>query len=836
MSDKYNKSIASLQTVRHETVSLDAQKILIKTPKDSLTERTDILEYFNDTLDEKMEPVKELNNFILSSEDGTYSTNIYNGNTENTNVVGFQYSREHFIFDKEIKSISLPHYDPGQWILPFNAPTGYLSARIFTNGEEPKAVVYSDNSVTLNGSKEAVFNFTDFKLPYQFTYIQFAIVPNKTTIPTLPQGAGCLAFIAKVISDTASGDLHADDLCLGYYNNASHKWVVDMRVNYTEYSGVAHDIDLLQETSDKNLLKTENLRGQLNDLTNKVDEDIANVNSRIDEVNENITIDNVLKNFSNVNVITNTTDGTCIQLSREHFVEPNVKISNVILPYKDQASNLPSNPQYLHLQFFKNDSSTPLCQYDSPTPQSRAAGTTGESDWLFDNVVVPEYDYVHITLSGSPTDKNINGPNAANCSSFRINVVTLEGNETQFDNDGICKVWRNRSAQPYMGEVKVVYYGTNTLEELADRVATLENETNINSEQLSSKITELEENAVLFNNNLSTTNTNLSNLTTEVNNFKEATESANTEVTEELTNIKNDLSIALESSGTNVSFCTSTHKHINKTTGGTQNATVQGFRIKAPHFTSGKINVLRVFKGNATSESEIYLYLIVNGKQYCSVNPVQLTADKQWADFEFENVYIPETYNHVDLVAGYRNDLSGVSFDYVADGALITATVFNEGEGNIYSGCLMLGTSGNGFYSKWIPKIYIFKEGNILHEIANDCDIVIEAASGDNWWYRLYKNGWLEQGGWKTGFTAAGKLTCSFKKSYASNTYFPSISPCISNNSTVTPVGIDYSTLASNKFECYCVQGGTDNYSFYWETRGMADMSEYLYTPSEGEN
>ncbi len=487
MSNTYNKSYASLQTVKHETITLDAQKILIKTPDDSLTERTDILEYFDTTLDETMEPVRELNNYITSSEDGTYSTNTYNGSTENTTVNGFQYSRDHFVFDKQINSISLPHFNPGEWPLPFNPPSGYLSARIFTDGEEPSAVIYSDNAGTLNGSQDAVFTFTNFIVPYHYTYIQFAIVPNKTTIPVLPAGTGCLTFIAKVISDTATGELHADDLCLGYNNGASQKWVINLTVNYTEYSGVAHDIDLLQETNDKNVLKIDNLRVQINDLSDEVDEDIATVNTRIDEVNEN-TIYDSLKNFSNVDAITNTTDGTCIQLSKAHFIEPNAKITNVILPYKNQASGLPTNNQYLHLQFFKNDSSTAICKYDSPTPQARATGATGESNWLFDNVVVPEYDYVHITLSGSPNDTNINGPNGSNCSSFRINVVTLEDGTTQFDDDGICKVWRSRTAQNYMGEVKAIYYAPSTIKELADRVVALENQVSANT----TKIAELE--------------------------------------------------------------------------------------------------------------------------------------------------------------------------------------------------------------------------------------------------------------------------------------------------------------------------------------------------------
>lgn len=45
MSNTYNKSYASLHTVRHDTTVLDAQKILVKTPENSITSRTDLIEY-----------------------------------------------------------------------------------------------------------------------------------------------------------------------------------------------------------------------------------------------------------------------------------------------------------------------------------------------------------------------------------------------------------------------------------------------------------------------------------------------------------------------------------------------------------------------------------------------------------------------------------------------------------------------------------------------------------------------------------------------------------------------------------------------------------------------
>lgn len=45
MSNTYNKSYASLQTIKHDTTVLDAQRIFIRTPQDSISSRTDIIDY-----------------------------------------------------------------------------------------------------------------------------------------------------------------------------------------------------------------------------------------------------------------------------------------------------------------------------------------------------------------------------------------------------------------------------------------------------------------------------------------------------------------------------------------------------------------------------------------------------------------------------------------------------------------------------------------------------------------------------------------------------------------------------------------------------------------------
>ena len=74
MNNTYNKSYVSLQTVKHDTTVLDAQKILIKTPKDSITSRTDLIDYIGATANTTIDNAKSLiddlqDKVVLKSDD-----------------------------------------------------------------------------------------------------------------------------------------------------------------------------------------------------------------------------------------------------------------------------------------------------------------------------------------------------------------------------------------------------------------------------------------------------------------------------------------------------------------------------------------------------------------------------------------------------------------------------------------------------------------------------------------------------------------------------------------------------------------------------------------------
>lgn len=64
----------------------------------------------------------------------------------------------------------------------------------------------------------------------------------------------------------------------------------------------------------------------------------------------------------------------------------------------------------------------------------------------------------------------------------------------------------------------------------------------------------------------------------------------------------------------------------------------------------------------------------------------------------------------------------------------------------------------------------------------DDVDYVIEYGTVNNVWYRLYKSGWLEQGGTQTGTGSYGLASITLAKEYANTSY--SISASIQWDST----------------------------------------------------
>ena len=105
-------------------------------------------------------------------------------------------------------------------------------------------------------------------------------------------------------------------------------------------------------------------------------------------------------------------------------------------------------------------------------------------------------------------------------------------------------------------------------------------------------------------------------------------------------------------------------------------------------------------------------------------------------------------------------------------------------------------------------------------------DYVVEwqapAVDNNYTWYRLYKSGWLEQGGNDIA-SAAGAITITFPRHFRDTTY--TLTSSILHNTT--PVDLANAQAVGGKtessFQYFCKAATATGYNISWEAKGFAE-------------
>ncbi|MBQ9088653.1 MAG: hypothetical protein IJY46_07725 [Lentisphaeria bacterium] len=109
-----------------------------------------------------------------------------------------------------------------------------------------------------------------------------------------------------------------------------------------------------------------------------------------------------------------------------------------------------------------------------------------------------------------------------------------------------------------------------------------------------------------------------------------------------------------------------------------------------------------------------------------------------------------------------------------------------------------------------------------LTNVTGSADFVVESkVNDDGSWYRLYKSGWVEQGGIVPDATATKMVTVTFSKKMKDTNYFLAVGHTSSNtNGTVQPAGVSGFdlTVESMKVRIF----GSDNSGLRWKVEGQA--------------
>ena len=204
---------------------------------DTIVDRVDSLETsINSEIESLDSDIDSLDTRVSSIEtaiDGvytekTFNTNTMNGALDNASISGIQYSKNHFINDANITSISIP-FNPQDG----SRNEGYLCIQVL-NGSNIITSGYSTNKVSFNvsGSSNAVFNFKNFAIPANYTTVRLSLVANKSVVPDVPNNSGVLLFRGRPIKFNNSFTFDDDD-CQTYNGTSTNNWLIAATIKYS---------------------------------------------------------------------------------------------------------------------------------------------------------------------------------------------------------------------------------------------------------------------------------------------------------------------------------------------------------------------------------------------------------------------------------------------------------------------------------------------------------------------------------------------------------------------------------------------------------------------------
>ena len=151
MSKYYDKTAASFKSVTIDTKVLDAQKILVKVPNNSSEERTDIIDYIDESINNTNENIDTINTIL--------GNKIFESSERSTATTVIDWDAIHY---KDTTAV--PHNTDIILItlIPQNTNTSvetYLAAWYVNSSDEKTWLGMSDNSITWEEGKKATWTF-----------------------------------------------------------------------------------------------------------------------------------------------------------------------------------------------------------------------------------------------------------------------------------------------------------------------------------------------------------------------------------------------------------------------------------------------------------------------------------------------------------------------------------------------------------------------------------------------------------------------------------------------------------------------------------------------------
>lgn len=532
MDNTYSNSYASLHTVKHDTTILDAQKILIRTPEDSVASRTDLIEYIDKKGNEHNDKVVQLKEMLSEYTTGTTYTPYTEGRGIN-NILAFVTPANIYPSDKLFNNVII--------ICAANDVSPYLGLIAQDLSGNKTVIGVSDAPASIGSGTHNPVAWTfkkPFNVPENVKLYGIFLKSNEgfTTSPT----AEMAVPVNVTINSNTGGypDNPYGDPTEGYYfvdglSVGAHEWEGNVCLSLTENRHIDNSTHLTPEQYQK----LENLN--LSDIPS-IDNLVTKDNPDWLEIKQQIILGTLKEKYYTTNLEnrTNATTACNIKIDDTHFVPGGSVISNIGLAYSEGDHSGFSTPHWCHIYPYDSNNTLIGNAIISTTTATRPADNEGVTTWEFAGDMtsrLPEnYDYIVIKVSGTDTPH----PNADG-TQIRISVANINGTSSHSSFGDKCAVTGGQGPGPYLGVVNVNYLEADKT--LLERIEVLEN---IDYNDININISELEETVASHTSSIQSMGVSIADHTTTIGEHEttigEHTTTINTH-TEEIAEIKEKL-------------------------------------------------------------------------------------------------------------------------------------------------------------------------------------------------------------------------------------------------------------------------------------------------------
>jgi hypothetical protein len=225
MSRIYNKNIASLKTIVHDTSVLDAQKILLKPSNGEADERVDILEIIGNSSEEIDNRIENIENSLNGTlEPANFTTNT-SGKSNETEGIAIQYSKQHFIpAGAQVRTVKLPYTGA-----TFNLTNQYCHIQYYNSANTVIETHISNNTQNRSINTTGVSTWT---------FDETCIVPDYAYARVLMSGVnyavnfGVTSKFRINVVNIGGVTFDDDECCVWTSTSASSNYLGDISVVY----------------------------------------------------------------------------------------------------------------------------------------------------------------------------------------------------------------------------------------------------------------------------------------------------------------------------------------------------------------------------------------------------------------------------------------------------------------------------------------------------------------------------------------------------------------------------------------------------------------------------